>query len=158
MALIAHRGVGTVLGTGMLIAACTGPAPAPPATAAPPAPAAPAACVLDMTALSAATGLTWTVDEATAGDRRCVYDLQPAGTAFVAVDVAGPTDLETVAQVCARGSRTPVDVDGFVCRLPGGGVYAAQGRPGALLTLAAAEIPAGTTADLVVAAFLAQLI
>ncbi|MBC8093543.1 MAG: hypothetical protein H7Y15_16720 [Pseudonocardia sp.] len=116
----------------------------------------PAACVLDVTALSAVTGLTWTVDEATAGDRRCVYDPRPAGTAFVVIDVTAPTDLETVAQVCAPGSRTPVEGDGFVCRLSGGGVYAARARPDALLTMAAAEIPAGTTADLLAAAFLDQ--
>lgn len=149
---------GAIALAGLLLAACT----AAPPPAAPQPPAAepvglPAACVLDIAALSASTGLGWAVDDATAGDRRCVYDPQPAGTAFIAVDVSGPAELDAVAQVCAPGPVTSVGVDGFVCRLPGGGVYAARLRADVLLTVAAAEVPPGSTADRLATAFVDQL-
>ncbi|MDN5933132.1 MAG: hypothetical protein L0I24_19045, partial [Pseudonocardia sp.] len=113
----------------------------------------------DTDALRAATGLVWAPDDTTASDTRCVYD--PAtgtGAEFVAVDVAPPgvTPLDDIAAVCAAGTRGPAG-DGFVCRLPAGGVFAATVRDGELVTLAAASVPAATTADRLAAALAEQL-
>ncbi|WP_219416462.1 hypothetical protein [Pseudonocardia nigra] len=155
-------------------------APDPAAQAPPPAP--PAACLLDTAALAAATGVTWTPDQTTATDTRCVYDPAAApapdgaeetdggddaeGPAFLAVDVtplAGDdpaAGLDTVAGVCTDGSRAPVtatDGGGFVCRLPGGSVYAATVRGGELVTVAASTVPPGTTAARLVVAVSEQL-
>lgn len=155
------RLLGTLAGA-VLLTACTGePAPAP-AAAPEPAPP-PAACLLDPDALRAATGLVWAPDDTTASDTRCLYD--PAtgtGAEFVAVDVAPPgvtgppTPLDDIAAVCADGTRVPAG-DGFGCRLPAGGVFAATVRDGELVTLAAAAVPAGTTADALATALAEQL-
>lgn len=135
----------------------TAPADTAPADAAPPAP--PAACLLDTGALRAATGLAWTADETAAGATRCVYDPEGgSGTQFVGVDVTpGPaTPLDEVAAVCAPDTRTPAGA-GFVCRLPGGGVFAATLRDGDLVTVAVASVPAATSADRLAAALGDQL-
>lgn len=127
----------------------------------------PAACVLDLAAMATATGLTWTADETTASDTRCVYDPEPgSGTDFVAVEVLSspptssgpaPAALDTLALACAPDTRAPAGSDGFVCRFPGGGVFAARDRAGVVVTVAAAEVPAAITADQLAAAFTEQL-
>lgn len=72
--LVASAGVLLALATG-----CTAePGIAPPPIVAPPAP--PVACMLDVEALGAATGVTWTLDPATASDTRCLYDAEPPET------------------------------------------------------------------------------
>jgi hypothetical protein len=164
----------------LLLAGCTGgdvaPAPVPPAPerAAPPPP--PAACALDVARMAAATGLTWTPDQATATDGRCVYDpsgstaptapappgevVAPPGSDFVAVVIAplagtdGQAELEGLAALCEAGSRAPVDVPdgGFVCRFAGGSVYSAAVRGADLVTVSASAVPAGTTAARMVVA------
>lgn len=149
-----------------LSAACSsesGPAPIPP-------PPPPAACLLDTGALTTATGIPWTPNAATASDDRCVYDPitspapAPDGPAFVAVDVAAApaadpaTALDTVAALCAAGSRAPVAEGlGFVCRFQGDSVFAATVRGDQLVTVAASAVPPGTTAARLVLAFDQQL-
>lgn len=138
----------------------------PPVPAAPPAP--PAACLLDTAALATTTGIGWTADETTASDDRCVYDPAgadgtPGGPEFLAVDIVPATGtaagLETVAAVCAPGSRAPVEAGdgGFVCRFEGGSVFAARVSTGRLVTVAASGVPAGTTAARLVVALSRQL-
>jgi hypothetical protein len=155
----------------------TAPVPAP-VQAAPPAP--PAACLLDPARLAADTGLTWTPDQTTASDTRCVYDpggpIAPAPSAaaptaapdpadFLAVEVApavaddAQTELDGVAGACADGSRAPVQDDGhgFVCRFRGGSVFAAAVRAGQLVTVSVSAVPEGTTAARLVLALQQQL-
>ncbi|MHA6782588.1 hypothetical protein ACVGOW_16585 [Pseudonocardia saturnea] len=157
----------------VLAAGCTGSGPPEPARKAdPPAPA--AACLLDPDALAAGSGVAWIPDRSIASDTRCVYDVATAGStpapadgprAFLVVETAPirggdpAAELETVAQVCAEGSRAPVTAaqDGFVCRLAGGGVFAATVRDGELVTLAAASVPAASTADRLATALAEQL-
>ncbi|WP_300019574.1 hypothetical protein [Pseudonocardia sp.] len=184
-----RRGVGAalVLGAAVWTGCTVAPAPEQAAAPAPEPVVPPAACVLDVAALAAATGLSWTADATTASDTRCVYDPDPdAGDGFVSVEVlpAAPAGadqataapdvpapdvpapdvpapdvprLETLAQACAAGSREPVGTDGFVCRFPGGGVFAARDRADTMLTVAAAEVPVGTTPERLTAAFGEQL-
>jgi hypothetical protein len=174
--VIAGR-VAAALGAVALLAGCSvgsGPAepgPAEPGPAvSPPPPPPPAACVLDTAALGAATGLTWTPDETTASDTRCVYDpagapSTPDGPAFVAVDIApagGPdagSTLDTVAGLCDPNSRADVTAadGGFVCRFQGGSVFAAAVRNEQVVTVAASAVPPGTTAARIVTAFSEQL-
>jgi hypothetical protein len=159
-------GVAAVLTFGALLAGCTaGPAtPAPgPVEAAPPAP--PAACLLDTAAFATSTRLAWRPDATTASDTRCVYGpgepppTDPGAPApaqrpdsFLAVEVTPVgasdtgTELDTVAAVCADGSRAPVAVDGFVCRFRGGSVFAALLRSGRLVTISVSAVPEGTDA------------
>jgi hypothetical protein len=149
--------VGAVVLTVALGGCSTAEAPAP-AEPPPPPPPPPAACLLDTTALAAATGLSWAPDATTASDTRCVYDpsgvQRPAdGPAFLSVDVAAATALDTVAELCEKGSRAPVGTAGFVCRYQGGNVFAAVTHEGRLVTLAASAVPAGTTAAQLVVAF-----
>jgi hypothetical protein len=149
--------VGAVVLTVALGGCSTAEAPAP-AEPPPPPPPPPAACLLDTTALAAATGLSWTPDATTANDTRCVYDppgdQRPAdGPAFLSVDVAAATALDTVAELCEKGSRAPVGTAGFVCRYQGGNVFAAVAHEGRLVTLAASAVPTGTTAAQLVVAF-----
>lgn len=163
----------------VLAAGCTGSDPSgPPEQAAPPAP--PAACLLDSAALAATSGVTWIPDQSIATDTRCVYDAAGAGTsgtgtatpvpaggppAFLAVEIAPirgadpATGLDTIAQVCAQGSRAPVTAaeGGFVCRVPGAGVYGAVVRGGQVVTLSASTVPAGTSAARLVVAVSQQL-
>ncbi|MGI9003102.1 MAG: hypothetical protein ACR2GH_15835 [Pseudonocardia sp.] len=156
-----------VVGVSALLTACAaGSDPSRPESAAQPAPPAPpAACVLDTAALAATTGLTWTPDETTATDARCVYDPDgdPTGIDFVAVDIApsrgADTELDTLAGLCEDGSRAPVAADGsgFVCRFQGGSVFAALVRGGQVVTVAASAVPPGTTAARLVVAFTQQL-
>jgi hypothetical protein len=148
--------LGAVVLTTALAGCSAAEAPAPPVPPPPPPP--PAACLLDTTALAAATGLSWTPDASTASDARCVYDpsgdQRPAdGPAFLSVDVTDATALDTVAQLCDKGSRAPVGTAGFVCRYQGGNVFAAATHEGRLVTLAASAVPAGTTAAQLVVAF-----
>jgi hypothetical protein len=143
----------------VLLSGCTGVAPVPdpaPPTTEPPAP--PAACLLDTEALRVATGLAWAADTTTATDTRCVYDPDGGtGTEFVVVDVAQPgVPLDQVAELCTAGTRIPAG-EGLVCGLAGGGVFAATVRGGELVTLAAASVPAATTADRLTAALGEQL-
>ncbi len=155
------------------LSGCSAPDAAPvspPVQAAPPAP--PAACLLDPARLAADTGLTWTPDQTTASDTRCVYDPGPAGgqsapgpADFLAVEVApavaddAQTELDDVAGACAEGSRAPVqdDGNGFVCRFRGGSVFAAAVRAGQLVTVSVSAVPAGTTTARLVLALQQQL-
>ena len=153
-----RRLVGAVVLTAALGGCSTAEAPAP--AVPPPPPPPPAACLLDTAALAAATGLSWTPDASTASDTRCVYDpsgAQPPadGPAFLSVDVTDglATALDTVAQLCEKGSRAPVGTAGFVCRYQGGNVFAALVRNGRLGTLSASAVPTGTTAAQLVVAF-----
>ena len=126
--------------------------------------------MLDTAAFGAATGLVWTPDASTASDTRCVYDpttlsIPAEGPAFVTVDVAAAqdpepaTELDTVAALCADGSRAEVTAGegGFVCRFQGGSVFAAMVLDGQVVTLAASAVPPGTTAARLVVAFDQQL-
>ena len=87
----------------------------------------------------------------------------PGAAEFVAVDVGTATDappgaqLDVVAEVCDGESRTPTTGTGFVCRLPGGSVYAGLVRDGQVITVAASAVPPGTTAAALVLAFAQQL-
>jgi hypothetical protein len=159
----ARRAAAALLLVGAALAGCTagdGTAPVPA-----PAPAPPAACLLDVTALAAATGLAWTADGSTASDTRCVYD--PAGgTAreFLAVDVAplggagAGAELAALAEVCGT-PPVPVAADGpaMVCTLESGSVYAATAGGSRLVTIAASAVPAGTTAERLTVALAEQL-
>ena len=140
-----------------VLSACTtgaATAPPPPQAERPPPPK---ACALDVDAMAAATGLTWTADQTTATDGRCVYDpsaVSGAGASpdFMAVELAPATNADTaiddVAGLCDPGTRTPSQAGdgGFVCRYQGGAVFAALLRGGELVTVSASEIPPGTTA------------
>jgi hypothetical protein len=147
-----------------LLAACSNEPAQPAPQAKPPPP--PAACLLDGTTLAATTGITWTPDQPTATDTRCVYDPSgtPGPTGFLAVQVAASPDdaaseLDTIAELCERGSRADVQVTdgGFVCRFDGDGVYAALVRGGRVVTVASSTVPSGTTAARLAVAFAAQL-
>ncbi len=138
------------------------PDPAP--RAQPPAP--PAACVLDTAALTAATGLTWTPDQSTATDTRCVYD--PSGSSgpagFLTVEVSTSTDdaasqLDTIAALCDRGSRADVKAGdgGFVCRFDGTNTYAAVVGGSRVVTVSTSAVPPGTTAAQLTAMIARQL-
>jgi hypothetical protein len=147
--------------TGVLVGACGGEVEPPPAVPTPPPP--PAACLLDADTLAAATGLTWTADAATAGDVRCVYDVRQGDPlAFLAVELAPPVlpaGLEEVAAACTDGSRTTVAAGrgAFVCTLPAGSMLGAVAAEAHLVTVAASQIPAGTTADKLAPALASQL-
>lgn len=106
------------------------------------------------------TGLRWAPDETTATDARCVYDAAPGdGTGFLVVTVEPLPDggTETVAAVCEDGTTAPAGSTGFVCPIPEGGVFGAAARAGDLVTVAAARVPTGTTADRLLPALAAQL-
>ena len=148
-------GRAALLATGLVLGGCSAVAPAPVPTpqAQPPAP--PAACLLDGAALGATTGITWTPDQSTATDTRCVYDPpgSPGPAGFLAVDVSTSTDdaatqLDTIAQLCVSGSRADVDAadGGFTCRYDGSNLYAAMVRGDQLVTISSSAVPAGTTA------------
>jgi hypothetical protein len=158
--------LGAGLSAALAVAGCSagGDPPEPVRQAQPPPP--PAACMLDGAALATTTGLAWAPDPSTATDIRCVYD--PAGNggrvAFLAVDVTTSTDdaatqLDTIAQLCERGSRADVDAadGGFVCRFDGGSVYAAVVRGGQVVTISTSAVPAGTTGAKLAVAFGEQL-
>ncbi len=141
------------------LAGCTAvpaaPPPAPVPAPAPPAP--PAACLLDPAALERATGLGWVADGVPATDSRCVYD--PTGgdrSAFVVVDLADGTDVETPAALCADGTRSGTASGGLVCRF-GDGVLGVGVTGGRTVALAAAAVPDGTDAARLQAAFGAEL-
>ncbi len=152
---------------GGLLGGCSGAGPVPPdpaPQARPPAP--PAACLLDGPALAATTGIGWTPDQSTATDTRCVYD--PAGSSgpagFLTVEITTATDdaasqLDTIAAVCDRGSRTDVKAGdgGFVCRFDGPTTYAAVVRGTRVVTISTSAVPPGTTAARLSAAIAEQL-
>jgi hypothetical protein len=155
---VPRLGRAVLLATGLVLGGCSAvapaPAPAPAPQAQPPAP--PAACLLDGAALASATGITWTPDQSTATDTRCVYD--PAGSSgpagFLAVERTSSTDdaatqLDTIAQLCTKGSRADADAaDGaFTCRFDGGNVYAARVRGPQVVTISSSAVPKGTTVD-----------
>ena len=155
---------GVLLVAAGLLTACTSEPAEPLPQAQPPAP--PAACLLDDAELAATTGLTWTPDQSTATDTRCVYD--PAGNpgpaGFLAVDVASSTDdaaseLDTIARLCEGGSRADVKAadGGFVCRFDGDGVYAALVQGGRVVTVASSAVPPGTTTARLAVALTQQL-
>ena len=156
-----HGAPPAVLLAAALLVACSGEVEPPPAVPTPPPP--PAACLLDVDALAAATGLTWTPDAATAGDVRCVYDARPGDLlAFLAVELAppvSPAELEDVAAACTDGSRTTVAAGrgAFVCTLPAGSILGAVAADDHLITVAASQIPAGTTAERLTAGLSAEL-
>jgi hypothetical protein len=143
--------------------------PAAEPAAAPEPPPPPAACLLDGPALAAATGVEWVPDLVAATDARCVYD---AGDAFLAVDLGPGDDVEAPAALCDTDSRTDLPAGGWACRF-GDGVYGAAVLDAAVLdaavpdaavpaddrlvTVAAAAVPAGTTADRVRAGLSAEL-
>ena len=151
-----------VLAAAALLVACSGEVEPAPAVPTPPPP--PAACLLDVDALAAATGLPWTPEPATAGDVRCVYDArQDDPLAFLAVELAppvSPAELEDVAAACTDGSRTTVAAGrgAFVCTLPAGSILGAVAADDHLITVAASQIPAGTTADELAPALASQLV
>jgi len=154
------RGVGLAIATLAFTAGCTTTDPGTPAAApALPEPAPPAACLLDTTVLATTTGVGWTPDATTASDTRCVYDPDGgSGQEFVVIAVtADPGGLDGIAPVCASDTRTPGTSGGFVCGLPGGGVFAAVVRGEELVTIAAARVPASTTAERLGTAFAEQL-
>lgn len=179
------RGALFVVAVLTLVSACTaGPAAAPadpvaepghtvaPPSAAPVAP--PAACLLDPAELAVTTGVSWTPDEVTASDVRCVYDpsIEPgdpaaraASTDFLAVDLS-PTstgnpvrELDTLAELCDAGTRAAVTVvdGGFVCRFRGGNVFAAAVRGGQRVTVATSAVPRGTSTERLLAGLAEQL-
>lgn len=128
----------------LLVAGCTvAPTPLPdpgPGAAPETGPAPPRACLIDPAALAAATGVGWTPDATTATDARCVYDPADADPAqFVVVTVEPETDPDVVMQVCAEDDAPLLLTDGFVCRLDGGGVFAAGRFLGRTVTFAAAS-------------------
>ncbi len=145
----------------ILLAGCTAVPGSPAAVSEPEPPAPPAACLLDTAALAADSGVAWEPDLITATDTRCVYD---AGEAFLAVDIApGTDDLETPAQLCDATTRTDLPAGGLVCRFGDGVFAAAVLQPGevadgdALLTIAAAQVPAGSDAPRLADALARQL-
>jgi hypothetical protein len=136
--------------------------------AAPPDP--PAACVLDTAALATTTHVTWTPDQATANDTRCVYDAgpnaaTPAGPAFLTVSLFARTqadaaaEREQLAQLCARGSRVDVNKadGGFVCRFDGDLVYGALVRGDQVVQVATSAIPTATASATLASAISDQL-
>jgi hypothetical protein len=165
--------VAAVLVGAGVVTACSAAAPStpePPVAAPPPAP--PAAYLLDLGGLATSTGVAWRPEQATASDTRCVYDPDasaagsgPASEDFLAVEIAPVTaadaaaELDTVAAVCADGSRAPISAGGtgFVCRFRGGSVFGALVRTGQLVTVSASAVPDGTTAARLVLALQQQL-
>ncbi len=154
---------------GVALVALSGCAADPPLQrAAPPDP--PAACVLDTAALDNATKVTWTPDQSTASDTRCVYDAGPkasgpAGPAFLTVSVFARTqadaaaERELLAQLCVEGSRVDVNKadGGFVCRGGGDLVYGALVRGDQVVQVTSSAIPTSMAADTLTTAISDQL-
>jgi hypothetical protein len=163
------RAAGLAVGAAALVVALDGCGADPPLQqAAPPDP--PAACVLDTAALANATHLTWTPDQATANDTRCVYDAgpnaaTPAGPTFLTVSLFNRTqgdpaaERELLAQLCVQGSRVDVnDADGgFVCRFNGDLVYGVLVRGDQVVQVAASAIPEATASATLATAITDQL-
>ncbi len=130
-----------------------------------PSPAAPAAAAAETGAGgSAREGAAEGRDESPPEDDDATATPAEAGPAeFVAVDVtAAPEEapagqLDVLAQVCESGTRTATTGSGFVCRLPGGSVFAALVSGDRVVTVAASGVPEGTTAAALVIAFGQQL-
>jgi hypothetical protein len=139
-----------MLALAVVLSGCAADPPLP--QAAPPDP--PAACVLDTAALGNATKVTWTPDQSTASDTRCVYDAGPnasgpAGPAFLTVSLFVRTqadaaaERELLAQLCNQGSRVDVNKadGGFVCRFNGDLVYGALVRGDQVVQVASSAVP-----------------
>jgi hypothetical protein len=153
-----HGGIRAAAGLAVVLV-LGGCAADPPLTqAAPPDP--PAACVLDTAALDTATKLTWTPDQSTASDTRCVYDAGPkasgpAGPAFLTVSLFARTqadaaaERELLAQLCLEGSRVDVNKadGGFVCRGGGDLVYGALVRGDQVVQVTSPAVPASMAPD-----------
>ena len=117
--------------------------------------------------MAAATGTAWTPDQTTASDSRCVYDAAAGsdGPVFLAVTLAPATqadpaaELESLAQLCATGSRTTVSAakGGLVCRFGPGLVLGALVRGQDVVTVTVSAVPASTTGDRLAAAITEQL-
>jgi hypothetical protein len=150
----------------VVLSGCAADPPLPQAD--PPDP--PAACVLDTAALDTATKVTWTPDQSTASDTRCVYDAGPkasgpAGPAFLTVSLFARTqadaaaERELLAQLCLEGSRVDVNKadGGFVCRGGGDLVYGALVRGDQVVQVTSSAIPAAMAADTLSTAISDQL-
>jgi hypothetical protein len=148
------------------LAGCAADPPLP--QAAPPDP--PAACVLDTVALAGATHVTWTPDQATANDTRCVYDAGPnaagpGGPAFLTVSVFTRTqadaaaERELLARLCIPGSRVDVNKadGGFVCRFDRDLVYGAIVRGDQVVQVTTSAIPTTTASATLASAIGDQL-
>ncbi|MBA3905875.1 MAG: hypothetical protein H0X35_04210 [Pseudonocardiales bacterium] len=151
---------------GAVLCGCAADPPLPAAD--PPAP--PAACVLDTAALASATDVSWTPDQSTASDTRCVYDAKPesagpGGPQFLTVSLLPRTqadasaERELLAQLCQKGSRVDVDAadGGFVCRFDGNLVYGALIRGDQVVQVSTSAIPAATAGATLAAAIDDQL-
>ena len=165
------RGAKSVRGAGIVACAVvlSGCAADPPLQQAPP-PDPPAACVLDTAALDTATKLTWTPDQSTASDTRCVYDAGPtaagpAGPTFLTVSLFARTqadaaaERELLAQLCLEGSRVEVNKadGGFVCRGRGDLVYGAIVRGDQVVQVTSSAVPASVAPDALTTAISDQL-
>lgn len=161
--------VAGILIAAALLAPAAGCGTDPPLPKADP-PAPPAACVLDTTTLASATDVTWTPDQSTASDTRCVYDAGPAptgtgGPQFLTVSLfprtqADPSaERELLAQVCLKGSRVDVDAadGGFVCQFDGALVYGALVRGDQVVQVSTSAVPAATASATLAAAISDQL-
>lgn len=133
-------------------------------------------CVYDAAPAAPGTAEPGTAAPDTAAPGTAEPDREAPGTAdrpvpadgppgFLAVEIASTrgadpaAELDTIAQVCAPGSRAPVTAaeGGFVCRIAGAGVYGAVVRGGQVITLSASTVPAGTSAARLVVAVSQQL-
>jgi hypothetical protein len=159
----AHAGLAAAL---VVLGGCAADPPLP--QAAPPDP--PAACVLNTAALDSATKVTWTPDQSTASDTRCVYDAGPnasgpAGPAFLTVSLFARTqadaaaERESLAQLCTGGSRVDVNKadGGFVCRGGGDLIYGALVRGDQVVQVTSSAIPPTMAADTLATAISDQL-
>ena len=160
---------GCAAGVAVLVVVLGGCGADPPLQqAAPPDP--PAACVLDTAALANATHVSWTPDQSTANDIRCVYDAgptaaTPAGPAFLTVSLLARTqadpaaERESLAQLCAAGSRVDVNTadGGFVCRFDGDLIYGALVRGDQVVQVATSAIPTTTASATLATAISDQL-
>jgi hypothetical protein len=133
-------------------------------------PAPPAACVLDTSSLGSATDVTWTPDQSTASDTRCVYDAasppkDASGPQFLTVSLFPRTqadasaERELLAQLCLKGSRIDVDAadGGFVCRFDGNLVFGALVRGDQVVQVSTSAIPAATASATLAGAISDQL-
>lgn len=155
-----------LIATACAVGGCATDPPLPQAD--PPDP--PAACVLDTNALTSATDVTWTPDESTADDTRCVYDAGPepagpGGPQFLTVSLFPRTqadaaaERELLAQLCLTGSRIDVNAGdgGFVCRFDGELVYGVLVRGDQVVQVSTSAVPATTAGATLASAISDQL-
>jgi hypothetical protein len=152
------------------------PGPGPTTRAQPAAPASPSGplddlqhegCPLDTDLLRTATGLNWVVDHTLASRTYCIYTPDPSssgGSIEVNVEPAAGTtpaaELESLAAGCDGSTReaVPAGDAALVCRLRSGGVFSALIAGGRVVTVEAATVPPGTSANMLQAAFIEQLV